>query len=204
MLHPLAVERAAHSLGGTTDANTHVAHLDAPSREGPAMIPSVDGLRSSELVIGASATQLARLGTIVHERHVPARAAVLTCGTEATALSLIVSGEVELEFPLYVHGSRRDVHFQTVGPGHALGWSALVPPHRLTMSARTTADTVLLELPRDRLSQLFAEEPGLERTVMRNLTCLLAQRLQDAHGLWLMELQRTLPERLTPPVPALH
>jgi CRP-like cAMP-binding protein len=163
------------------------------------MIDSLEALAQSELTLGAAPPELARLSSIARERMVPARTMFLTCGAEANTVSLLAKGEVELEFPVYFQGKRRDVHFQTVGPGHALGWSALVPPHRLTMSARATMDTLLVDLPRDPFLEVLAATPELELVVMRNLTRLLAQRLQDAHGLWLMELQRTLPERLTPP-----
>ncbi|HEY6098447.1 MAG TPA: hypothetical protein VIW03_03395, partial [Anaeromyxobacter sp.] len=76
--------------------------------------------------------------------------------------------------------------------GRTLAWSALVPPHRATMSARASTDVELLGFERAPLLQLFEQRPTVGYAVMANLSRVVAGRLHELAALWVREVQRNV------------
>ncbi len=97
---------------------------------------------------------------------------------------------MELTFPLVVMGETKETRFQSLEPGRTLAWSALVPPHRLTMSARASTDAELLAFERGRVQQLLEQRPAAGYCVMANLSRVVAGRLNEVLALWVREVQR--------------
>ena len=149
---------------------------------------------SSELLAGLSAEQCARLGDVGTEVRLSRNESLLTFGTEARSLYLIRAGELELTFPLMVMGEKKEVRFQLLGPGRAVAWSALVPPHQLTMSARATADTTLVAFAREPLQALMAKDAQLALILVSNIAKIIGGRLQEVQSLWVREVQRNVSE----------
>jgi CRP-like cAMP-binding protein len=149
-------------------------------------------LRSSELLQGISDDHCRRLDALAFERRCATGETLFRLGEEATSLYVVASGGMELAFPLLIMGEVKDVRFQTLEVGQALAWSALVPPHKLTMSARAAKDSVLLGLARDPLRQLFADDPALGLPVMSNLARVIGFRLHELQALWVREVQRNV------------
>jgi hypothetical protein len=77
-------------------------------------------------------------------------------------------------------------------PGQALGWSALIPPHRFTLKAVAPLDTQVLAFSRAALFQLFAVRPAVGYTVTRNVAAVVGQRLQVFQAMWLREMERVV------------
>ena len=63
-------------------------------------------------------------------------------GDEAAVLFVVRSGAVELTMPLSVRGADHelDVVVGEASQGETVAWSALIEPHRCTMSARAGSD----------------------------------------------------------------
>ena len=149
---------------------------------------------SSELLAGLSVEQSARLGEVGTELRLAKSESLLTFGTEAKSLYLIRSGELELTFPLLVMGEKKEVRFQILGPGRAVAWSALVPPHQLTMSAKAVTDLALVAFAREPLQALMAADPKLALVLVSNIAKIVAGRLQEVQSLWVREVQRNVSE----------
>jgi CRP-like cAMP-binding protein len=77
-------------------------------------------------------------------------------------------------------------------PGDALGWSALVPPHRFTLNAVASIPSELVRLPRAALLEHLATHPAIGYRVSINLAAVIAQRLQVFQAMWLREMQRVV------------
>jgi CRP-like cAMP-binding protein len=146
----------------------------------------------SEVFAGLSDEQRRSVAAIARERDAAAGEVLFRAGDEADALYVVRRGRVELTFPLVVMGQARDTRFQTLEPGRTLAWSALVPPHRLTMSARAATATELLAFPRERLRMLFDADPRLAHLVMANVARVVATRLHELLALWVREVQRNV------------
>lgn len=155
-------------------------------------MPALEILREAEVFAGLSPEQLRPLAALARERRAAAGEVLFRLGEQADECYVIVTGRVELTFPLLVMGETKEARFQSLEAGRLLAWSALVPPHRLTMSARAATDVELLALERGRLTELFREQPAIGHVVMANLARVVAARLHELLALWVREVQRNV------------
>ena len=160
----------------------------------PAM-SAVEVLREALLFAECSADELARLATLVGDRELADGELVFNQGDQARELMLVAAGEIHLEMPVAILGQSRSVRLDTKKRGEIVGWSALVPPYRYTLSARAGGAATLATLPASDLAVLFDAEPLLGFRIMRRLAALVAQRLELTRSLWVREIQRNLEER---------
>lgn len=153
---------------------------------------ALDSLLGVELFAGLSVEQCGEVAALARERRAAAGETLFRLGEPAEALYVIQRGRVDLTFPLQVMGETREVRFQSFEAGRTLAWSALVPPHRLTMSASATTDVELLVLERRRLLELLERQPLIGRLVMSNLAGVVAARFHELLALWVREVQRNV------------
>lgn len=152
----------------------------------------VDSLKEAELLAGLTEEQRRSLAPLARERKASAGEVLVRLGEQADAFYIIGRGRVELTFPLLVMGETKEARFQTLESGRTLAWSALVPPHLLTMSARATTDVAMLAFDRHRALDLFREQPAIGYVVMANLAGVVATRLHEMLALWVREVQRNV------------
>ncbi len=117
-------------------------------------------------------------------------------GDHADRLYVVLSGKMELTFPLSFGGVVRDVPVESKTPGSALGWSALVKPHRFTLSARAEETSELAAFLRQDLLRVFDAEPRIGYVVMRHVAEVVGRRLLQVQALWARELQRAVTSSL--------
>lgn len=160
--------------------------------EAAARLSLTEAIATSELFGALDAAELQRVSERAVEKTARAGEWLFRVGDEADALYLLADGKVELTFPLVVIGERKDVRFQTLEPGRAIAWSALVPPHKLTMSARAATDVRLIVLRRDKLLPLFVEQPRIGLAALSSLTRVIGSRLLEVQALWVREVQRNV------------
>jgi CRP-like cAMP-binding protein len=113
-------------------------------------------------------------------------------GDSAEHLYLIERGQIRLSFPMLVRGHQEDVFFEEKVPGDTVGWSAMVPPYRFTLSASAPLETEVVALSRGALSDFFERSPEIGRKFSLNLAILIGQRLQLVQAMWMREIQRTV------------
>ncbi len=153
---------------------------------------TLETVREAELFAGLSEEDGARVAALAREVHVAAGDTLFRLGDPAHVLYVLRRGRMELTFPLMVMGEPKETRFQSLEPGKMLAWSALVPPHRLTLSARATTDAALLGFDRDELQRLLEANPSIGRIVMSNLAGVVATRLHEVMALWVREVQRNV------------
>jgi CRP-like cAMP-binding protein len=155
-------------------------------------VPALDSLLDVELLAGLSEEQRRAVAALARERRAAGGETLFRLGEPAEAVYIIRRGRVDLTFPLQVMGEVREVRFQSLVAGRTLAWSALVPPHRLTMSASATTDVELLVLERQRFLALLGQQPLMGRVVMSNLAGVVAARFHEVLALWVREVQRNV------------
>lgn len=155
-------------------------------------LSALEFLKEVELFAGLSEEQRGGIAALARERKASAGDVLFRLGDPADLFFVIRRGRVDLTFPLLVMGETREARFQSLEAGRLLAWSALVPPFRLTMSARATSDVDLLAFERDRMLALFQEQPVVGRVVMSNLAGVVAARFQELLALWVREVQRNV------------
>lgn len=149
-------------------------------------------LSRGELFEGFSDENLRRLLAIAGSRMLQAGEHLFLLGDEASHFFVLVKGKVDLCLPMRLRGSVKDVTVESVGAGQALGWSALVKPHRFTLSARATEPSEVAAFARRDLLTLFDAEPSIGYAFFTKVSEVVGVRLHTVQALWVRELQRVL------------
>jgi CRP-like cAMP-binding protein len=134
-------------------------------------------LSSSFLFKGLSESQLQRLTAAVKEIQVQKGQWLFQEGSTADRVYIIKSGAVEMltrvngeyELPIQIIRSQ----------GGCIGISALVPPYIYSLSAKCAGDATLLEIRREDLEKISAEDSALGCAIMKNLAQHLLDRLKE-------------------------
>jgi CRP-like cAMP-binding protein len=111
-------------------------------------------------------------------------------GDEADRIYLIASGGLKLTMPMQVRGCEQDVLVEERGPGQTVGWSALIPPYRFTLTATAPMETEVISFSREALQHHFLAYPEIGCAVFLNLAAVVGQRLQLFQTMWLREMGR--------------
>lgn len=148
-----------------------------------------------ELFAGLDAAQLDGLLALGSRRLVPAGSELFRLGQDAECLFVVESGCMRLTMPIAVRGCEEHVLVEEIAAGQAVGWSAVVPPYRFTLTAAAHVDTQVLAFPREALRAHFAEHPDVGYAVSQNLAAGIGRRLQLFQAMWLRQMQRLVESR---------
>jgi CRP/FNR family cyclic AMP-dependent transcriptional regulator len=133
--------------------------------------------------------QIAALG---RERSLVDGAWVFEAGSPAAELYVLLQGRVQLSFDLSrFWDSDGYLIIENIEPNHIFGWSALVPPHEMTLSARCVGPCNVLALPREGLQALFECDREMGYRVMKNLSQLVGNRLRVTRQKLILEMGTT-------------
>ena len=152
-------------------------------------------LASSELLRGIDGELLDRLEQAGRTLVAPSGMTLFRLGDPADNLYIVLRGRVALTLPIEIRAAQQDVTVDEKGRGDVLGWSALVPPHRSTMSAKAIIDSELFALPGEVLANALREQPAAGLEVMTNLASVIGRRMHLVQAMWLRELQRVVTAR---------
>lgn len=136
-------------------------------------------LQGLKVFAGLSEEELRRVAAVTQERRFAQDAVIFREDTEAQELFLVLEGRVALRFRLGLHPNSKEVTIDVVQPGEVMGWSALVPPRKLTASAVCLEPVRALTIEGAELRTLLDSDPRLGYAVMNNLAEVIATRLRD-------------------------
>ena len=148
-----------------------------------------------ELLKGLSDEAARQILAIGSRQTVESGAELFRLGTAADRLFVIERGGIRLTLPMQVRGHEESVLVEETGAGQTVGWSALNPPYRFTLSASAALETEVIAFSREALLSHFARNPEIGYLVSMNLASVIAQRLQLFQTMWLREMQRTIDQR---------
>ncbi len=145
-----------------------------------------------ELLTGVPPEEAAAVAALGTHLRLPAGSVLFALGDAADSAYVIESGRISLTLPMQVSGREQEVLVEERTAGETVGWSALVPPYRFTLTARTLIDTEVVAFSRAALLAHFAARPAVGLAVTRNLSAVMGQRLQVLQAMWLREIQRVV------------
>ena len=148
-----------------------------------------------ELLIGLSSAEVEQVIALGTRIPVPSGGALFKLGEPADRIFLVERGRIQLTLPMQVRGREEEILVEEKSPGQTVGWSALIPPHRFTLSARAPLTTEATALPRERLQQYLEGSPRTAYKISSNLALVIGRRLQLLQTMWLREMQRTIEQR---------
>jgi CRP/FNR family cyclic AMP-dependent transcriptional regulator len=126
---------------------------------------------------------------------VPAGSSLFRLGDTADRLFLTERGRIRLTLPMQVRGKEEDILVEERSPGQTVGWSALIPPYRFTLTATVPLETEVIALPRETLHEHFAAYPAVGYKIALNLAVVMGHRLQLFQTMWVREMQRAVEVR---------
>jgi CRP-like cAMP-binding protein len=145
-----------------------------------------------DLLKGLSAEQARDVMALGKRLVLSSGAELFPLGAAADSLYVIVRGRIRLTLPMQVRGVEEQVLVEERTPGQAVGWSALTPPYRFTLTATAPLETEVLVLSRETLRAHFDAHPDAGLVVAMNLAGVIGERLQLFQTMWLREMQRTV------------
>lgn len=122
----------------------------------------------------------------------PAGSDLVREGQRADELGIVLAGRVAMQLTVPERGR---ITVQTAEPGDVFTLSAIVPPHRASMTATTLEETEALMITADDLRSAFADDCELTAAVYYAVSRELQRRLAA--------VQETVLDLLPPPEPAL-
>ena len=145
-----------------------------------------------DLVTGLSPLDASGVLALGTPMSLPSGAVLFGLGADADALYLIRRGRINLTLPMHVGGREEDILIEERLPGQTVGWSALIPPHRFTLTATAPLPTELSVFRRSDLLEYLAGRPDVGYAVAMNVASVVGQRLQVFQAMWLREMQRVV------------
>ena len=104
----------------------------------------------------------------------------------------MTEGRFALTLPLRRLERQIEITVEEKAPGSALGWSALVAPHRWNYSARCMQEGAVIAFPRAALEKVLQSDVDLGYRFMRNLSQLIGSRIVALQNLWIEEVEHTI------------
>lgn len=153
-------------------------------------------LREAEVFSGLNGQELSKLANMATARRHASGSQIFAMGDRADRLFIIERGKVELKLPVSILGTTREISLETLSSGQAVGWSALLHQHSLTMSAIAAVDCELVSFSRSDLVGALESDPQMGWKVMSNLTGIIVRRLRLAQAMLVRQLQNSLDDGL--------
>jgi CRP-like cAMP-binding protein len=148
-----------------------------------------------DLLQGLAEAETGRVLALGKRMTIESGGVLFRLGDSADSLYLIARGCIRLTSPMQVRDREENVLVEEESAGRTVGWSALTPPYRFTLTATAPVDTEVVELGREALNAYFTANPETGRVVAFNLASVIGQRLQIFQAMWLREVQRMVEHR---------
>jgi CRP-like cAMP-binding protein len=155
----------------------------------------IDGLEAFPVFGGLTPQQLEMLGQRCEIVSVKQGGTVFTAGEPASHLVFVRSGRVELRFQVEYAGATDELPLDTIGALGACGWSAVIPPHRYTLTGFAAQDSELLRIKQSDLLECCEADTGLGYVVMKNIARLVGERYEFARRILVSEVKENIRRR---------
>ena len=145
---------------------------------------------NTDLLLGLDTAEAGRVLALGKSMTVESGGVLFRLGDRADSIYLIARGRIRLTLPMQVRNREENVMVEEQGMGNTVGWSALTPPYRFTLTATAPLETEVVALEREALNAYFAAHPETGHAVSLNLASVIGRRLQVFQAMWVREVQR--------------
>jgi len=153
---------------------------------------SPEMLKGFSLFGGLSEAELAGIAKLCRERIYESGSGIFTIGGSAADVYLLKTGKVDIQIEFKIYDYETVATVYTVGKGEIFGWSALVPPHRLTASARCEGKADVIMINGKELIEFLEKDRRIGYVVMKNLSALISSRLASTTIALRHEIQKLM------------
>ncbi len=124
--------------------------------------------------------QLRDLSMLSDELRYADKEIILQEGEQATALFFLLEGGVDLFYTVeeaYRADDGKQVFVGAINPGEPFGISAMIEPHTLTATVRSSGSCRVIKISQAGLLGMFEDDPGFEVLFLRRIARAAIDRL---------------------------
>jgi len=150
----------------------------------------VDVIKESQVFQNLSTEQLQKVASISREETYAAGQYIFREGDQARSLFVIEEGKVILEMKITSPAERPVSLRATIDgliKGDVLGWSAVVEPHILTLSAHALDSCKVIAIDSSKLLELMDSDPLMGHEAMKQLSKVISSRLTHTRQMLISE-----------------
>ena len=137
---------------------------------------SLELLRRSPFFAGLDEQELKSIALMSGQVQSAAGTTLFEEGETANAFYLLLEGSVALSFNSPLEPNSQ-IHIDEVNPGEPFAISALIPPHILTHTARTSSPCQMIRIDAAALRALCDKDCNVGYTLMRQVATAAMERL---------------------------
>ncbi|UCD71224.1 MAG: cyclic nucleotide-binding domain-containing protein [Syntrophobacterales bacterium] len=144
-------------------------------------------IASTEIFKGLSQEELSEVAKLCEEVILNEGDRVFTEGERADYLFILEEGSVDLRFELPYRKTSREMTVTTIEPRECFSWSALVHPHKATLSCYSTGKAKAIKIRGVELLNLCDKNYHIGFIIMQNLTMMIGGRLTKQQEVFIKE-----------------
>ena len=153
----------------------------------------VNILNGIKLFNGLNKNELEKIAEFCHLVEFNKGTEILKRGDRAESLYIIKSGKVDLCFQISVLLEAQEIVVDTKQEGDSFGWSALIDPYKLTLSANGRDDCELIRMDGKNVLSLCHKENHIGFILMSNLAKIIGDRLDKMQYICEKEIELNVP-----------
>jgi CRP/FNR family cyclic AMP-dependent transcriptional regulator len=117
---------------------------------------------------------------------------VLTEGQRADYFFILEEGSVDLRFELPYRKTSKEMTVTTIEPGESFGWSALIRPHKATLSCYSTGKSRVIRIGGVELLNLCEKNNHIGFIIMQKMAAVIGDRLTKQQAMFIKEIGDSL------------
>lgn len=110
----------------------------------------------------------------------------------AESFYILEEGRVDLRFELPSKKTSKQMTVTSIVKGECFGWSALIPPHKSTLSGYSCGKTKAIRIRGEDLNHVFDQESRAGYVFMKNLATTIGDRLTKQQNVFIKEVGESL------------
>ena len=142
---------------------------------------------------GLTATELMQISKIFKIVKLKKGDKIFSRGDSAKDFYIVRSGKVHLCFQISILLADEEIVVDIKSVGDVFGWSALVEPHELTLSAYCDEGCELIQMRGKDVLSLCAKNHHMGYILMGNLAKVISSRMDRIQGLFEKEIELSAP-----------
>lgn len=150
-------------------------------------------LRGINFFDGLTASELSQISKIIEIVKFKKGDKIFSRGDSAEDFYIIRSGKVHLNFQISILLADQEIVVDIIRAGDLFGWSALVGPYKLTLSAYCNEDCELIQIRGKDVLSLCAKKHHMGYILMGNLVKVIGRRMDRIQGLLKKEIELNVP-----------
>jgi CRP-like cAMP-binding protein len=149
-------------------------------------------IASTKIFKGLSQEDLEEIAKLCEEAICNHGDRILTEGERADYFFILEEGSVDLRFELPYRKTSKEMTVTTIEPGECFGWSALIRPHKSTLSCYSTEKSRIIKIGGVELLNLCERNNHIGFIIMQKIATIIGDRLTKQQALFIKEIGDSL------------